>query len=231
LGFHRLRIHALTAGVIQPAHRKISEASMPAFARPILTACLALILLAPTAAAQRSAAVREFSTAERHDDHPAPQVFRARPVDARLATVRRLGATRVMSGNLGQSFSLTPRDAYVAGRGFLQTLDTSVDATVAPTGAIYAFNSSRVFIQLEGLNHARVLIDCAVSVVGDSTYMDFFVGVSNTPAAHVDPYQGVVSFLTPPIDGGALITLKSSVPSSGLVYWTVTGCEMTPMPG
>lgn len=202
---------------------------MPTFTRPILTACLALILLAPAAAAQRSAAVREFPTAQRHDDHPVPQVFRARSVDARLATMRRLGATRVMSGNLGASFSLTPRNAYVAGRGFLQTLDTSVDATVAPTGAIYAFTSSRVFIQLEGLNHARVLIDCTVSITGDNTYVDYYIGFSNTPAAHVNLYQGVASFLTPPIDGGALITLKPA--TTGLVYWTVTGCEMTPMPG
>jgi hypothetical protein len=177
--------------------------------------------VAPDAHAQRQRSARAAEAAG-----PAPPAFRARAIDQRLATVRRLGRARAMSSDLQPSFTLTLRQPIVAGRGFLQSFATSADAAVGASGVFYAFSNSTFFVNLENLNHQQVLIDCTMGITGGGS-VDFYIGLAGAaPAAHVTLADGMASFLSPPLDGAQIITLK---PAGSVLYWSVSGCEVTPL--
>jgi hypothetical protein len=153
----------------------------------------------------------------------------ARTVDARLATLRRVGAERVRPGDLGPSFSVTPRDPFVPGRGFLMTNRTDFDSEAGATGRFdgYYNAGSAFFLVIEGLANNKLLVDCAVvGTINSPTLWDFHIGLSDTPAGQAFLYDGFVSFVTPQLNGTATITLQNSQ-----AHWRLTGCEITPLPG
>jgi hypothetical protein len=153
----------------------------------------------------------------------------ARTVDARLATLRRVGAERVRPGDLGPSFSLTPRDPFVPGRGFFMTNRTDLDSEAGATGRFdgYYNAGSAFFLVVEGLANNKLLVDCAVAGIYNSpTLWDFHIGLSDVPAGQAYLYDGFVSFVTPRLHGTATITLQNSQ-----AHWRLTGCEITPLPG
>jgi hypothetical protein len=205
---------------------------MKAISRLAVLSSIALLCLSQSALAQRtapSAAPREPALAR---EQPPAHRFRARAVEARLATLQRLGATRVRSGELDPSFSVTPLNAIVSGRGFLMTHDMYFESEFDVTGYVLGIDhASSVFIQVENLNHKRVLVDCTVSNPSN-IMMEFYVGLGDTPAGQASLQNGLVSFLTQPIDGGALITLRPTAATHwSQLHWQLTGCELTPLPG
>jgi len=192
----------------------------------IVLRCLIAIMLFAFSAASDAQAQRVRAARAAEATRPAPPAFRARAVDQRLATVRRLGRARAMSGDLEPSFSLTVRQPIVAGRGYLQTFAVSADAADGASGVFYAFQNSSLFINLENLSHQQVLIDCTMWISNEGA-ADFYIGLAGgPPAAHVTIADGIASFLTPPLDGVQIITLK---PAPAPVGWTVSGCEVTPL--
>jgi hypothetical protein len=81
----------------------------------------------------------------------------------------------------------------------------------------------------------RYLIDCAVTpgITIRAHGPSDFDAQSTSPS---DPGMQIVSFYTPPLPTGAIITLRDATPNvvstqSGPYYtgWRLTGCEITPV--
>ena len=204
---------------------------MKALSRLTVLACVGLLCLSQSALAQRTSPSTVARERVQVRQQPPSQRFRARPVEARVGTLNRLGAMRVRSGDLDPSFSVTPINPIASGRGFLMTNNMYHESEFDSTGYVLGIDpDSAVFIQVQNLDHKRLLVDCSVTFT--QTAMDFYIGLNSPPAGQAALHDGLVSFLTPPIDGGAIITIR---PPEGAhwsqLYWQLTGCELTPIPG
>lgn len=194
-------------------------------------AVASVLVAAPTGATFAQGRERETASALPPSMQSVAQTsitrFRTRADNDRRRLLRTLDVI-AFSEVLPPSFSLTPRQPYVAGRGALSTGFTDFDAHFDTTGLhIGDAQDSSLNLDLVGLNNNRMLIDCAISGA-DGAAFNMFIGQIGQ---EVVAQNGRVSFVTHPIAQSAKIYVSIDLsPSTSSLNWVFTGCELTPLP-
>lgn len=191
----------------------------------LIGATLALTQIAPGAEAQRQGRVAQ----------PQAQItnsgeFRARPAPERLATARRLlgPSITISDAYLNSPFSLTPRQTYVSGRGWLIAHDAGLlDPRAGLIGAgdegqlIFAASAySNAEIHLEDAAGKRFLFDCGVwgpALIRART-------LTASTQANNATYGALLSIVTAP--GEDVVTISGHAIGAG-DSWRFRGCEIT----
>lgn len=177
------------------------------------------------------------ASAQRQDR--GQQTFRS--VDERLATARRLGVRGILDVYLNTSFTLTARQPYVQGRGWIETFGAHefvprLSGNLAGQdelgqGWISFFPgastldpdhpatlNNRLVVNLENVGARRFLVECMVS---SAHAVRAHAGSASTQLDGASAEW--LSIITPP--GGNRVEFRAD-PS---VVWYVMGCEVTPL--
>ena len=167
------------------------------------------------------------------------QTFRS--VDERIATARRLGVRGILEVYLNTSFTLTARQPYVQGRGWIETfgahefvprlsgnlagqdeLGQGWISLFPGASTLYpdhpATLNNRLVVGLENVGDRRFLVECMVS---SAHVVRAHAGSASAQLNGAS--REWLSIVTPP--GGDRVQFSAD-PN---VVWYVMGCEVTPL--
>ncbi len=173
--------------------------------------------------------------------------FRQRSAQERLAAVQRILSEQqrrapnlrapvlnFTSGQLGESFALTPRSPYVINEGALSAFHSAfVDTWSSPSGEFYFSGevNANAHVYIRRLDARRLLIECTVgSHNGPFDALLYGYGGQTIWTDTSTPFGGVVSFLTPPNSEYADLDQFLRIrPVAQNASWRLVGCEVTRM--
>jgi hypothetical protein len=222
----------------------------------LATLAAALVLAAtPSSQAQREAMPAVRAPNEVLRPVQPPQIsFRMRSAEERLASVRRLEAEArrraprapvapmtLTLASFSDTFQVTARAPHVPGQGSLYLVHATLDSRPDPNGEVVFPHSStpnsasspeshgRFMIQLYAPDTRRLLVEC--TVWGNAAPFRGYLyrhGGQELWSDHSTPYQGVISFLTPPTAESDLrFGVWPTNPNPGMYGWVLAGCQVT----
>jgi len=179
---------------------------------------------------------------------PPGPAFRLRSPAERLASVQRLDAQmrarqprrapvaplQLANISFNDAFALTPRTPLIAGQGNLAVYSVLVYDSDMPEPGVVRFNAddtSRLSLYVNNPARRRLLIECTV-FTGTNASQAFRGALGPGGIVlwedHSTIYEGVISFLTPPMAAGTGPIDEFRIRHDGpLADWYLRGCQVT----